>query len=110
MEEFHHYFHQSREIFDNGGNDRITSSDENLIQIFIKDENKSEYFHQIVPISTDSSGFIDRKKIVWIQKRSSFPYCRDISCSVGCRGTLRGKLLCVGETAKNVGIYLYKCI
>ena len=41
MEEFHHYFHQSREIFDNGGNDRITSSDENLIQIFIKDENKS---------------------------------------------------------------------
>ena len=73
MEEFHHYFHQSREIFDNGGNDRITSSDENLIQIFIKDENKSEYFHQIVPISTDSSGFIDRKKIVWIQRRSSFP-------------------------------------
>ena len=73
MEEFHHYFHQSREIFDNGGNDRITSSDENLIQIFIKDENKSEYFHQIVPISTDSSGFLDRKKIVWIQRRSSFP-------------------------------------
>ena len=73
MEEFHHYFHQSREIFDNGGNDRITSSDENLIQIFIKDENKSEYFHQIVPISTDSSGFMDRKKIVWIQRRSSFP-------------------------------------
>ena len=41
MEEFHHYFHQSREISDNGGNDRISSSYENLIEIFIKNENKS---------------------------------------------------------------------
>ena len=73
MKEFHDYFHRWREISGNEGNDRISSSDENLIEIFIKNENKSEYFHQIVPISTDSSGFMDRKKIVWIQRRSSFP-------------------------------------
>ena len=73
MKKFPDYFHRWREISDNEGNDRITSSYKNLIKIFIKDENKSEYFHQIVPISTDSSGFMDRKKIVWIQRRSSFP-------------------------------------
>ena len=78
MKEFHDYFHRWREISGNEGNDRISSSDENLIEIFIKNENKSEYFHQIVPISTDSSGFMDRKKIVWIQRRSSFPYVIDI--------------------------------
>ena len=74
MKEFHDYFHRWREISGNEGNDRISSNDENLIEIFIKNENKSEYFHQIVPISTDSSGFMDRKKIVWIQRRSSFPF------------------------------------
>ena len=53
MKEFHDYFHRWREISGNEGNDRIASSDENLIEIFIKNENKSEYFHQIQPISTD---------------------------------------------------------
>ena len=78
MKEFHDYFHRWKEISGNEGKDRISSSDENLIEIFIKEENKSEYFHRIVPISTDSSGFMDRKKIVWIQRRSSFP----LSCKM----------------------------
>ena len=83
MKEFHDYFHRWREISGNEGNDRISSSDENLIEIFIKNENKSEYFHQIVPISTNSSGFMDRKKIVWIQRQSSFPFNHLVSVCIG---------------------------